>query len=179
MTTTLQHFHMSDLLTHDDEGVDANGPNDIEYIRMLPGQPNEDFTIRDYSADLQQRIRTLPTNYADIFSFDVKDKTMSVPPMEFTVDATRWEATANRLPSRHISVGKHTALNKMIDDLLDLAVIQPSRATAWLQVHLVRKPSNGWRFTVDSRNLNKVISNEEWQIPNMKELGDYRNSKPF
>jgi hypothetical protein len=50
--------------------------------------------------------------------------------MEFTVDATRWEAPANRLPSRHISEEKHAALNKMIDDLLDLEVIQPSRATA-------------------------------------------------
>ena len=59
--------------------------------------------------------------------------------------------------------GKHAALNKMIDDLLDLEVIQPSRATAWSQVHLVRKPSNGWRFTVDFRNLNKVISNDGWQ----------------
>ena len=45
---------------------------------------------------------------------------MSVPPMEFTVDAVRWEGPANRLPSRHISVEKHAALNKMIDDLLDL-----------------------------------------------------------
>ena len=44
MTTTLQHLHMSDLLTHDD-GVDENGPNDIEYLRMLPGQTYEDFNI--------------------------------------------------------------------------------------------------------------------------------------
>ena len=160
---------MSDLLTHDEEGVDENGPNDIEYLRMLPGQTNDDFTIGG-SANLQQRIRTLLTDYVDIFSFNVKGKAMSVPPMEFTVDATRWEAPANRLPSRHISVEKHAALNKMIDDLLDLEVIQPSRATAWSQVHLVRKPSNGWRFTVDFRNLNKVISNEGWQIPNMKEM---------
>ena len=35
---------MSDLLTHDDEGVDENGPNDIDYLRMLPGQTN-DFTF--------------------------------------------------------------------------------------------------------------------------------------
>ena len=106
MTTTLQHLHMSDLLTHDDEGVDENGPNDIEYIRMLPGQPHENFTIGD-------------------------SEDMSVPPLEFTVDATRWEAPVNRLPSRHISAEKHAALNKMIDDLLDLEVIQPSGATAW------------------------------------------------
>jgi len=39
---TLQHLHMIDLLTHD-EGVDGNGANDIEYIWMLPGQPNEDL----------------------------------------------------------------------------------------------------------------------------------------
>ena len=37
MTTTLQHLHMGDLLTHDDEGVEENGPYDIDYLRMLPG----------------------------------------------------------------------------------------------------------------------------------------------
>ena len=52
--------------------------------------------------------------------------------------------------------------NKMIDDLLDLHVIQPSRATAWSQVHLVCKTTNGWWFTVDFRNLNKIISNDGW-----------------
>ena len=136
---------------------------------MLPGQTNDDFTIGG-SAHLQQRIRALLTEYADIFSFNIKGKAMSVPPMEFTVDATLWEAPAHRLPSHHISVEKHAALYKLIDDLLDLEVIQPSRTTAWSQVHLVRKPSNDWRFTVDFRNLNKVISNEGWQIPNMKEM---------
>ena len=35
MTTTLQHLRMSDLLTHDDEGVDENGPNDIDYVCYL------------------------------------------------------------------------------------------------------------------------------------------------
>jgi len=53
MTTTLQHLHMSDFLTHD-EDIDENGPNYIEYLRMLPGQTNENFTIED-SAELQTR----------------------------------------------------------------------------------------------------------------------------
>jgi len=57
----------------------------------------------------------------------------------------------------------------MIDDLLDLQVIQPSKATTWSQVHLVCKPG-GWRFTVDYRGLNKVILNEGWRIPNMREM---------
>ena len=35
-------------------------------------------------------------------------------------DMVDWEASANRLPSRHISVENHAALNQTIDDLLDL-----------------------------------------------------------
>ena len=35
---------------------------------------------------------------------------------------------------------------------------------------MVRKPSGGWRFTIDYRALNKVITNEGWQIPNMKDM---------
>jgi transposase InsO family protein len=58
----------------------------------------------------------------------------------------------------------------MIDELLDLQVIQPSKATAWSQAHLVRKPKGGWRFTIDYRGLNKVMSNEGWQIPNMRDM---------
>ena len=77
---------MSDLFTHDDEGVDENGPNDIDYLRMLPGQRNDDFTIGG-PVDLQQRIRKILHDYEDIFSFNVKGKAMSVPPMKFTVDA--------------------------------------------------------------------------------------------
>ena len=63
MTTTLQYLHMNDQLTHDDEGVDENGPNYIEYVRMLPDQTNDDFTIGG-SSDLQQRICTQLTEYA-------------------------------------------------------------------------------------------------------------------
>jgi len=48
----------------------------------------------------------------------------------------------------------------MIDDLLDVEVIQPLEPQHGSQVHLVLKPSNGWQFTVDFRNLNKFIPNE-------------------
>ena len=77
MKTTLQHLHMSDLLTHDDECVDENGPNDIEYLRMLPGQTNEDFTMGG-STDLHKRIRAPLTEYTEFFSYNVKGKAMSV-----------------------------------------------------------------------------------------------------
>ena len=51
---------------------------------------------------------------------------------------------------------KNMRLNKIIDDSLDLQVIQPSRAMAWSQVHLIRKPTKRWRFMVNFRNLDKL-----------------------
>ena len=39
--------------------VDDSGPNDIDYLRMLPGQTNDDFTTGG-PVHLQQRIRKLP-----------------------------------------------------------------------------------------------------------------------
>ena len=95
---------------------------------------------------------------------------MDVPPMEFSLDTDIWESNPNRAASRQISTEKQAALSTLIDELLDKEVIRPSKATAWSQVHLVRKPSGGWRFTIDYRALNKVITNEGWQIPNMKEM---------
>ena len=96
---------------------------------------------------------------------------MDVPPMEFTVDRAQWETNLNRAPLRHVSTEKHDALDTMVESLFELGVIQPSKATAWSQVHLVSKPNNGgWRFIIDYRSLNKVISNEGWQIPHMTEM---------
>ena len=90
---------------------------------------------------------------------------MDVPPMEFTVHRSLWETNLNRAPSRQIYTEKHDVLNTMVDSLLELGVIKPFKATAWPQVHLVRKPNNGgWGFTIDYRSLNQIISNERWQI---------------
>ena len=140
MTQTLQHLHLGDMLEYEDDGSSADGPNDIDISNMLPDVRSMDYDLGG-SSNLQQHLIALMEEYRDIFSYNVKGKAMQVPPMQFTVFTDQWESNLNRLPSRHISVEKHDALNKMIDDLLDLQVIQPSKATAWSQVHLVRKPA--------------------------------------
>jgi len=129
MISTLQHLHMSDLLQHDDDAIDPNGPNDIDVSRIVPnGTANNDYTIRGHPA-FQRQIRPLIHEYDDICSYNVKGKAMYVPPMTFTVATNDWKAPVNRLPSRLISVEKHAALNQMIDDLQDLKVMQPSRSS--------------------------------------------------
>ena len=52
-----------------------------------------------------------------------------LPPMDFTVDRARWETNLNRAPCLHISTKKHDALNTMVNSLLELGFIQPSKET--------------------------------------------------
>ena len=151
---------MRDMLRYDEDGADENGVNDIDISRMDPNHGNNDYQLGG-SPHLQQALYALIAEYSDTFSYSVKGKALYVPPMEFSVDCAQWETNLNWAPSRHISTEKHDALNTMVDSLLELGVIQQSKATAWSQVHLVRKPNNGGcRFTIDYRSLNKVISNE-------------------
>ena len=159
-------LHMRDMLGYDDDGADEDGVNDIDITRMVQHNLNHDGTVQ-----LQQALNSMIAEFSDIFSYSVKGKAMDVPPMEFTIDRSLWETNLNWAPSRHISTEKHDTLNTMIDSLIELGVIQSSKETAWSQVHLIRKPNNHrWRFTIDYRSLNKVISNEGWKIPNIKEM---------
>jgi hypothetical protein len=77
---------MSELLHHDDDAVDPDGPNDIDVSRMLTGGGNNnDFTIVG-SPEIQLRIRDILHEFSDIFRYNVKGKAMAVPPMTFTVN---------------------------------------------------------------------------------------------
>jgi hypothetical protein len=169
LTDIMHRLHISEVFEteEDDEALDKADITDI-----LSQEAEGDLTIDiQGSPAMQKSLSTLVQLFKDIFSTTVKGKSAKVPPLDFNVDAA-WETTANRLPSRLISPEKHLALHGMIEELLDLNVIKPSQATSWSQVHLVRKPapSNGWRFTIDYRGLNKVITNQGWQIPNMSEM---------
>ena len=143
---------MSQILGIDDYGADEERPNDIDISRMNEAARNDDYTIGG-STNLQQELHSLIKEYDDIFTYSVKGRSMDVPPMEFDVDKKLWEASGNRLASRQISIEKQTALSTLINEILEWDVIRPFKATAWSQVHLVRKPSGGWRFTIDNRSL--------------------------
>ena len=100
---------------------------------------NNDDTMGG-SDKLQASLTNLITEHEDFFSYSVKGRSMDVPPMDFKVDEKSWESGGNRMASRHISIEKQVALKTLIDELLQKEVIR---------VHLVWKPSGGWRCTVD------------------------------
>ena len=50
--------------------------------------------------DLQSRLRTLCTEFADIFSNDLPKEPADIPPFNLIVDDTKWKVGKNRAPPR-------------------------------------------------------------------------------
>ena len=120
--------------------------------------------------ELRKDITDLCREYQQIFSTSLRTEPAKVPPLHFDYDAAAWQKPPNKLPARGLSVDKQLALSDLINKLLNEGIIRPSKATTWSQVVLVAKPNKGWRLTIDSRNLNKLIVNQGWQIPNIQHI---------
>ncbi len=72
----------------------------------------------------------------------------------------------NRLSPRFLTRDKDADLRKQIALLESLGVIEKSTASEYSQVHLVRKPDQSWRLSIDFKNLNDATeSMETWPLP--------------
>jgi hypothetical protein len=140
LAEVLERLHLSeifDIEADDDELEDGDDITDI----LRQGAEGDLKVDVQGSSWMQKQLLNLVTEFADIFSTSVKGMSASVTPLDFSYNRDAWERTANRLPSRTLSPEKQNALHGMIEELLDLGVIRPSKATSWSQVHLVRKPA--------------------------------------
>ncbi len=73
-------------------------------------------------------------------------------------------------PRRYDST-KSTALQKIVEQLLNLGVIEPSNAAYDCHSFPVPKSTTGaWRLVIDLEKLNKISTAESWPIPNIKEF---------
>ena len=97
---------------------------------------------------LQQALRALCREFIDIFSTAVRPLPAKVKSMVIDIDRSKWEIPSNRLPQRHHSAEKQTAIRTQVDALLKLGVIEESRAAHWSQVHPVLKFPGKWRHSI-------------------------------
>ncbi len=65
------------------------------------------------------------------------------------VDRSKWSGKKNRGAPRFLTRDKDVDLRKQLDLSESLGVIEKSIASEYSQVHLVRKPDNGWRLCID------------------------------
>ena len=146
-------INKSELLdsVEDDDDIEwPHNPFDIRPDSASPESPDELLAMIQFegSLELQEKLRGLCREFIDIFSTSVRARPARVDPMTLDINRANWEIPANRLPPRHHSEDKQTAIRSQVDSLLELGVIEESRATEWSQVHLVPKPNGDWRFTL-------------------------------
>jgi hypothetical protein len=103
-----------------------------------------------------------------MFSSTVRIEPVKVPPLSMVVDRSKWTNKRNRVTPRFLTRDKDVDLRKQIALLEFLGVIEKSQASEYSQVHLVRKPDNGWRLCIDFKNLNDATeSNETCPLQNI------------
>ena len=130
---------------------------------------------------LQAKLHKLITDYKDIFSRKVRKEPAKLPPFKFSIDEKQWETFRNKTVPRRYDGTKSAALQKIVEQLLELGVIEPSDAAFYSHGFPVPKSTAGaWRLVIDLKNLNKISSTESWPIPNIKQilqrLGTHRAS---
>ena len=80
--------------------------------RVNPEMPDEIIAMIKVSGSpwLQEQLRSLCRELIDIFSTSVRSLPAQVVPMVIDIDRAKREVPCNRLPSRHHSAEKQTAI---------------------------------------------------------------------
>lgn len=163
-----------ELLTPTSEAeIYIKEPRDIADV--LPSEPTVEVDelelIRiEGPPELRKQIKALCKRFRHIFSTTLREESSLVQPMELRVDLSKWLTPRNRRPYRVQSRDKEEIIRKLVNQLLALKLIRPSKATAWSQVLLVPKPDGSWRLCIDYRFLNEVCDGEHWPLPVIKDV---------
>ena len=122
--------------------------------------------------DLQTRLRTLCTEYSDIFSDTLPPQAAKLDPFEINVDKEKWECESNRTPTRPQSSKKMTHIKKHIDDMLKTGIIEKADTAYYSHPVIVQKTADSFRFCIDYRGLNEATEKASWPLPNITQLFD-------
>ena len=169
LTQETEHLLGTPLL--DDDDIDHD-KTDV-FKPWLPVASNTDVLTQIHfsgSTSLQKRLRTLCTEFRDIFSNELPAKPAAIPEFDLVVDNKKWKVNRNRMPPRQQSPVKQTELYKTIETLQKQGIIERSQSPHYSQVLMVPKPDGSFRMCVDYRALNDCTTDASWPIPNITEM---------
>ena len=120
--------------------------------------------------DLQSRLRTLCTEFSDIFSNELPKEPANIPPFNLIVDNLKWKVGKNRAPPRTQSSVKQTELFKTLQTLISQGIVEKSQSPRYSQILMVPKPDGTFSMCVDYRALNDCTADASWPILNIAEM---------
>jgi transposase InsO family protein len=179
LTKTLLNVlvNKTDLLSPEDDGEDESDES-----LGSQGEIPDHTTTRDSDDEILDKIqmegteefkfklRQLCRAYIDVLSAEVRNEPAAIIPMQLRLDTDAWRSRRNKQQVRTQTAAKNEEINKQIDAMLRLDVIEASTAEYYSQVHLTPKPNNKWRFCIDFRNLNTTSKSEGWPLPNIQQM---------
>ena len=71
---------------------------------------------------------------------------------------------------RRLSPDKHSVAKEEIQKLLEMNIIRPSNSPWSSPLHMVAKPSGGWRVCGDYRALNAVSEDDRYPMPHLQDF---------
>ena len=98
---------------------------------------------------MQSRLRTLCTEFSDIFSNDLPKDPADIPPFNLIIDDTKWKVGRNRAPPRSQSSVKQTALFKTLHTLISQGTVEKSQSPHYSQILMVPKPDGTFPMCID------------------------------
>ena len=174
----------NELLTIESDGEDESDESEDHQSEIpdhtVTRESNEAILNKiqmEGTEEFKAKLRQLCLEYIDVLSTEVRSEPAAVTPMLLRVDTDMWRSRRNRQQVRVQTEAKNEEINKQIDAMLRLGVIEPSVAEFYSQVHLTPKPGGKWRFTIDFRNLNLTSKSEGWPLPNIQQMLDRLGSK--
>ncbi|CAF0929655.1 unnamed protein product [Brachionus calyciflorus] len=89
---------------------------------------------------------------------------------EHKIELTEPKQEPIRQKMRRIPFSKRGEFDKMIDEMLEAKLIQPSNSSWSSPIYLVNKQDGSIRFTVDYRLLNNITKKDAHPLPNIDDL---------
>ena len=134
----LESKQLSRAPLYDDDDIDHD-KTDTFKPWSSPSSNTDILSLIHFSGDedLQSRLRTLCTEFSDIFSNDLPKEPANIPSFNLIVDNHKWKVGKNRAPPRIQSAVKQIELFNTIQTLISQGIVEKSQSPHCSQILMV------------------------------------------
>lgn len=160
-------------------GVDSNSPTQCEVSDAKQQRLWQavESAAEKLTQTEQEQLYAVLLNYADVFADDAGDLGKT-DKLHYTINTGN--ALPIRQPARRIPAAQREEVRKLLKEMEEKRIIQPSKSPWASPVVLVKKKDGFTRFCVDYRRLNSVMHKDAYPLPRIDDtLQSLSGSKWF